>query len=346
MSDGKCPFYPLSPLDSLAPRDYIQELLYFPAVADPTNIFTTLRKALAHTIAEIPILAGCVGSNVLDAQKGTLVVEGPYLIADDMISVKDLRDFYSYTDLRAKRFPPDAIAGNICIPNLPKEPPRVMLAQLNILRGGIMLFVAVFHSVMDGTGVLNILRVWSGYCRRGHGTKLVRPHWSDGGPLQRQGDALSEDILIKPSTPHSYFVGGSETIINYPRAHSTVEQPRAKAAVFFFSDVCLARLKIAATKANSTVGDEDRQSTDWISTNDALSALLWCSITSAREGDAAKTSTTVSWFRMAVDCRSRLSPPISLDYIGNTALLVKAQATPEYLLSAYPSRIADVASLI
>lgn len=90
MAERNGPIHILSPLDNVTTRRRIQKFLYFPALADPSAVVTVLRGALAWTVTALPTLAGCVTSNVQDAQKGSLIFEGPYLTADDMLTVKNL----------------------------------------------------------------------------------------------------------------------------------------------------------------------------------------------------------------------------------------------------------------
>ncbi|ERF68572.1 hypothetical protein EPUS_04670 [Endocarpon pusillum Z07020] len=312
MTNEKHPVHLLTPLDNVAPSIHLQKHLYIPARDDPSALLTTLRDALARTITEVPMLAGCVGPNATGAQRGSLLVEGPYLRAGDILLVKDLRDM-------------------------------LMLAQVYLLHGGLFLFVAIAHTVVDERGLFNILRVWSTRCRGGQDVPLVEPHWTDRKALmQQQGKALSEDTIANLISPEGEPTSSSKTISGHSVMQSTLPPSSVGPAVFFFSNSSLARLKLAAS---ATIAG---QSSPWISTNDALCALFWCSITRARAGESSDNNiiTTVSYFNMMIDCRSRLLPPLPADYIGNSVLATKTHATFGYLLSSDPSRLADVASML
>lgn len=240
---------------------------------------------------------------------------------------------------------------DLALPNLVQEPlvmpAQVLVAQVNILREGILLSLAVAHNVVDERGFFNILRAWSTYCRVDNGLGLVEQHWTDRKPLmQRQESALSEDVLANIWSAPVKTASSSDVPGESPELSPPGSQPSNRTAIFFFPAASLARLKSAASKASADLMEKDSQNKDWISTSDAPCALLWCSITSARASGTLDQCDKVSCFNMAVDCRSRVSPPISHDYIGKVILVTKAQATFEYLLSAYPSRIADVASLL
>ena len=325
MIDQQSLIYPLSPLDHLAPHHHVPKLLYFASSSDPSIIITTLRDALEKTIAALPIIAGTIGPTRHDYHQGFLAVQSPYCGIDDILSVNDISDRYDLDELRVMHFPTDAIPTDLITPPRLGKSAQVMFAQANLLRGGVLLVFAIHHCVMDETGLFNVIRVWSEYCRGGDGMDLVRRDWTDREPLNRSaGSGRFEDhpeySLLpegKPTPP--YF---SETL-------------DVGTAIMFFSDESLDRLKNAAAGvdvregANSIVNaSKTAQDSAWISTNDAICALLWCSISSARisSNNALKVETP-TMFNMAVDGRLRLSPPIPPNYIGNVVAVSKAPTT-------------------
>ena len=90
----------------------------------------------------------------------------------------------------------------------------------------------------------------------------------------------------------------------------------SSSAIFFFSDSALAKLKTTATGENEG---------DWISTNDALCALIWNRVTSARqEIGITDPNPPYTMFNMVINGRSRLPPPIPSDYMGNCVFISKA----------------------
>lgn len=344
MPDTKSAEFPLSPIDMLMPRMHVPKLLYFPSMAEPAAITSNLQAALALTLRSIPILAGSVAlSKQKGVQKGSLSVQSPYFKAEDILSSNDLRDEYSYEQLRAAHFPSGGIAFDAIAPKQfgkAADSTPVMVAQANFLRGGLLLFFAVHHCVLDEVGLFNVMKVWSSNCRGDIGLDYVNPQWFDRSPLlQGAGTGRLQDHPEYALAPEGATARAAEDPSSYyPSSESVLS------AVFFFSDEALERLKMAATEPGADDGDEG---TAWISTNDALIALFWCCITSARvAGSTRATCEIFPLFAMAVNGRSQLRPPMSPDYCGNVVLIAKTLSKINDLLSEQPRCLAKAASLI
>ena len=344
VADQIAAIHPLSPLDHLMGRRYISKLLYFASNSDPAATVATLRSALGRTIAAIPVLAGSVAPIPQKGQKGALSVQKPYHSVDDLFSVKDLRDEYAYDELRSKQFPTDAIPTDLISPPLAGKNAHVMLAQVNLLRGGLLLYVRTNHCVMDGVGSSNLLKVWSSYCRGEDGSKLVQPEWMDQCPLMQQG-AGAGDVQDYPE----YRLAPNLEVAVRPEAAAEYisDSPTVETAIFFFSDASLRLLKSAASHRRVNVIENTQEATASISTNDALCALLWCGITSARQRESTSLASNMpAVFCMAVNGRNRLSPPVPADYGGNVVFISKAYTSPHVLLASNPDRLPVSAALI
>ncbi len=335
---------PLSPIDMLMPRMHVPKLLYFASTAEPATVISNLLAALELTLKDIPMIAGTVALSKREAdQNGSLSVQGPYFKAEDILSTNDLRHEYDYEQLRAAHFPSDGIAFEAIAPKpfgKAADSTPVMIAQVNFLREGLLLFFAVHHCVVDEVGLFNVMRVWSSYCRGGGDLNLVTPQWFDRTPLsQGAGTGRLQDHPEYTLTPEGTIARAAEDPgAFYPSSEN------AHSAIFFFSDEALERLRVAATMPGTT--DEDGGNS-WISTNDALTALLWCCITSARVADSTReTSEIFPLFVMAVNGRTKLRPQISPDYCGSVVLIAKTLVKAEDLLTQQPGRLAKVAGLI
>ena len=324
MIDQQSSIFPLSPLDHLAPHHHVPKLLYFSSTSDLSVVIATFRNALEKTIVALPIIAGTVGSKKHDYHQGFLAVQAPFHGADDILSVNDISDKYDLVKLRAQHFPTNAIPTDLIIPTRLGQSTQVMFAQANILRGGVLLVFAIHHCVMDETGLFNVIRVWSEFCRGADGMKLVQRDWTDRELLSHgTGNGRFEDhpeysLLPEGKPTPMYFSEGSDV----------------GTAILFFSDESLDRLKhIAAQadegkKANGINGSKAKRDSAWISTNDAVCAFLWCSISSARTSSNSDINNeTPTMFNMAVDGRLRLSPPIPPNYVGNVVAVSKAPTT-------------------
>ncbi len=346
MADQAAPLLPvfrLSPLDMLMPRMHVPKLLYFSSTSAPTQILSNLRKALALTIEAMPILGGSItlSDNGKD-QKGSLNVQSPYFTAENILSSKDLSNQYDYQKLCSRHFPSDAVPLEEYAPKLfgtSADSMPVMMAQVNFLNGGLLLFFAVHHCVMDEVGIFNVMKVWSTCARGDPGLDFVSSQWFDREPLmQGAGTGKLEDHPEYTLSPEGIPTNATES----PEVFYT-KSTDVDSAVFFLSDENLERLKSSAIRTES----QDMQGKSWVSTNDALIALFWCSITSARLSEGlADAANIFPRFGMAMNGRGHLKPPMSPDFSGNVVLIAKTFTSAENLLSSNPERLAKAALLV
>ncbi|GAB4852221.1 hypothetical protein Ancab_016413 [Ancistrocladus abbreviatus] len=120
------------------------------------------------------------------------------------------------------------------------------------------------------------------------------------------------------------FPDGHGPIIKLPFAHPDefvirFEAPELRERIFHFASNSLAKLK---GKANTEC------STTTIASFQALSALVWRSITRAR----CLTHDQETSCRLAINNRQRLNPPVSENYFGNLIDTVKGVTTAGELL--------------
>ena len=330
----------LSPNDHLSPRIHTAKLLYFCSNEHPEKIVTTLRNSLKKAVAAFPIVGGSVGLMEGACQTGTLAVQAPFFTVEDTLTVKDLRDDYDYESIRAKAFPPDAVDFSVVVPDFRRNHSRVLLAQANLIRGGLLLAVGFHHNVVDEAGIYSILKLWAAYCRGDDGALLIKPEWTDSTSMMSgEGSGVlahHPEYRLKPaeqSATHvkeyqEYISGGTEG---------------TGSAVIFFSNDALERVKKAATKESTESKNNSAEASQWISTNDALCALIWSRVTAARKLGA---DVPYSMFNMIVDGRSRLNPPISSEYIGNFVFVTTKAALPIHLLDSPAANLGDTAIMI
>lgn len=321
-NEGESLIDQLSPLDHLSPRIHVPKLLYFSSEEHPNLILSTLQDALAKAIAAFPILGGTVALLKEAKQTGTLAVQSPFFSAKDILSVADLSSKYSYAEIRERSFCPDAVDEQLVSPDTAANSSRVMLAQANIIEGGLLLVVACHHCVFDENGIFNVIKLWSSYCQGDKGLHCVTPGWTDRTALMvGRGTGRLEDhpeYQLRPSeNSATHSSAGSTYISQLPDTND-----RSNSAIFFFSDESLVRLK----------HDASQQEKSWISTNDALCALIWSAVTRARN-DICLGDATYSMFNMTVNGRNRLDPPMSAEYTGNAVFISKAFLSLPDLLS-------------
>ncbi|XP_010505699.1 PREDICTED: uncharacterized acetyltransferase At3g50280-like [Camelina sativa] len=220
----------------------------------------------------------------------------------------------------------------------------ILAVQVTELIDGVFIGCSVNHAVTDGTSLWNFINTFAEMSR---GVENVT----------RQPDFTRESVLISPAVlkvPH----GGPKVTFD--------ENAPLRERIFSFSKESIQELKAVVNKkkwltidngeidgvellgkqSNDKLnGKENGKLTEMLESlfgrNDAVSktveissfqslcALLWRAITRARKHPSSKTTT----FRMAVNCRHRLSPKLNPEYFGNAIQSVPTFATAGEVLS-------------
>ncbi|RFU81185.1 trichothecene 3-o-acetyltransferase [Trichoderma arundinaceum] len=176
------------------------------------------------------------------------------------------------------------------------EPAPVISIQANFIEGGVLIAFAAQHNILDMNGMAQAIRLFAKAYR---GEQFTQYEIEQGNRDRRNiVRLLGPD---EPKTDLTRFTvppGGAE----HPEPPSDV-----KWAYFNFSGQKLAELKKTASTSGS-----------WISTDDALSALVCQRITSARlqRLGAGPPGTTVGFCR-AINGRRYLETPLPREYMGH-----------------------------
>ncbi|KAK3364550.1 transferase family-domain-containing protein [Lasiosphaeria hispida] len=259
---------------------YTQLCLCF-SVADDAN-----RQAAAGVLAQgleklaqrLPWLAGKIVSISPNEGNSEVFKIVPWASAPPLV-VRELRGNPSaptMETLQNANFPMEMLDEGIIAPYMTipggtagsaPDPTAVFAVQINHIDGGILLTIVAHHQVMDLVGQIQVMRLLSKACR-GEGlsdaevliantdrSNIIPPLGDDPEPVRQ----LSRQ-KVKPS----------------PLVPSGQEIDKAVSvwASFSFSQTSLAALKAAAL-ATATSSK--------ISTDDALTALVWQSLTRARQ---------------------------------------------------------------
>ncbi|XP_015884294.3 uncharacterized acetyltransferase At3g50280 [Ziziphus jujuba] len=177
--------------------------------------------------------------------------------------------------------------------------------QVTELKDGVFIGCSMNHAIGDGTTYWNFFNTWSEIFQK----------------IQRNSD----NSISRPPVLERWCLPGHGPIINLPFTHhdefiSRFVSPQLRERFFHFSSESVAKLK---AKANA-----EYNNTKKISSFQSLTALVWRSITRVRR--LQPNQTTSCW--LAIDCRSRISPPLSRDYFGNSVSKVRGVATAGNLL--------------
>ncbi|KAL9043676.1 MAG: hypothetical protein Q9214_003145 [Letrouitia sp. 1 TL-2023] len=283
-------------------------MLCFPLsqTIDHLCVTSTLQQAAQRLIEFIPWLGGQVVSQK-QTGKSDIYQVVPY---DDpcppILRIKHLDEFSSYEELRKARAPASKLDASITAPmkGFPDSPdpsvPRPVLAiQANFLYGGLILCFAGMHNVMDGNGLGQLVKHFATLCRGEQiafrdieAILLDRKHIPP--PLQTD-QPLLDHSNVRKKAEQSTDAGAHEF--------------RSIWSYFSISSAKLAQLKAEASK-------DIKNKDDWVTSNDALTALMWKAVTKARSArlDRGEQTTLVR----AVNGRRKVKPPIPDGYIGNS----------------------------
>ncbi|KAL8791731.1 MAG: hypothetical protein Q9195_005668 [Heterodermia aff. obscurata] len=334
----------LSPADQIMTSDYVCFLMLFPLPvgSDYREVYSKLATGLSLTLSEIPLIGGYIAPvEGSDGSKVQINVDDGYgvdLIYRDLTSPDSHANFkYSYEELKRDHFPCSAFDPMAFMPLqlfMPKPEPAVMAAQLNFINGGLIMSICINHKASDGMALAAIIRAWAKHTKVADtatddslsaAVENITPRSMDRSPMcNGLAGGHVEDFP-------EYKVADDKGATNPAQADVAAETAAAAAAaasaspsnsppgplkltIVHFPAERLAHLKQAASPPNPSDG--------WISTNDAICALLWRNISRVRTGLARQNGSPLPPqsplnFTLAVEARRRLDPPLSKEYLGS-----------------------------
>ncbi|XP_045825565.1 uncharacterized acetyltransferase At3g50280-like [Trifolium pratense] len=174
--------------------------------------------------------------------------------------------------------------------------------QVTELVDGVFIGCSMNHSIGDGTAYWNFFNTFSEIFQ--NGANLL--------PITHQ------------PIHNKWFPEGYGPIINLPYKHHDefilrYEAPILRERIFHFSAESIAKLKAKANKESNT---------DKISSFQSLSALVWRSITRARQ--LQHDQKTIC--KLAINNRTRMKPSLPKEYFGSLAYAVRTETTVKELL--------------
>ncbi|KAE8365530.1 ClpP/crotonase-like domain-containing protein [Aspergillus caelatus] len=285
-----------------------------PKDVNKEQVVDQLHIALHHTVQRVPFLAGSVVPN--SEQEG----DRPWLrnISPNghaYLDVKDLCDQISYADLAKANFSQDLFdADQLCsLPQviyIQQEPVEVCRFRVNFIQGGVILVIQILHTVIDGTGVTECVKIFAENLRKAHAGEFGHPlqttneKWVSDRTALVSGEGRMGDIENHPAFTTSAF------------AHGNITGVEQACRTYRISRDALVELKKAASPSFP------RDAEDWISTGDAIAALIWRSILVARHRAGALPADAVAKFGQPVDCRKLLELP--KPYFGNAFYIMRS----------------------
>ncbi|KAJ5738129.1 hypothetical protein N7493_001284 [Penicillium malachiteum] len=334
----------LTALERIGPKGYVRYLFPFQLEEDYDidHVARILRAGYDALRVRLPEVA-CEAVPDIDCEQAGVMKYAKRNDEIEPLVVKDLRDTYpsTYTELKERRFPVSCFnADTFC--RCDTWPERgnmvpIALVQANFIRGGLILSWNMLHMAGDGTSFCIWTEIWAEGCRQAQGdyespVDLPEAIWKDRKqfmkPSGRNNGKIEDhpEYTILPFTP--------------PGMPPKMVSPNHRGQVYYFSPESLARLKADASPVYATQPTDQK----WISTNDALSALLWRTVMAVQHPIEELEEDPVSVFNVALDGRQRADPPVHSNTLGCFLEWTAPSASIRDMLTKFS--IADLAILV
>jgi hypothetical protein len=323
----------ISDMDHTMPKIYVQivEVFKLPPDAEKSRIVDNMVKGLEYTLSQFPILAGNLK---MDAENGRLWVTKKRESSVEL-SVRDVAEsFPSYEELERSDFPAVSFKGHMLLPKAVTEKQLfsplgdnqdddtiISTFQINFIKGGLILGVAIHHNCSDGPGCDGFLTMWA---------KNVAAV-SKGTPFQTIPDgALDRSRLSarKPDAARWKQLDQKFPILKdgggpAPPPPADFKMPDLVIRMWHFPKSKTAELK---SKAMSQTG------VGWISTYDAIMSILWKTITQSKLELLQPDLDKEVILAHGVNTRKIFDPPLPETFMGNAVALARTE----------PLRISDL----
>ncbi|KAM0810260.1 hypothetical protein AB5N19_10608 [Seiridium cardinale] len=319
----------LSSLDWLMPRTYVNQIICFPT--NSSQVFEILREGLRGTVHDVPHLLSGVEDQ--EYPKGSVQLTTPYQAVEDLFSWQDLSGTLDYSTLKENHFPPSAFtAPSIRSPETTPPyptPEPVFRARLSLVKGGVLLCVAVHHCTTDVTGFGALLKIWAAHCRSRSSAEVgFDPSWYDRSLLR--GPSLETTVKLPDTVPDLIHVVERDEMPTTVK--STYRDIIYETRIFYFPQATLQELKIAINEHLPNL--ENR--VPWVSTGDILTAMLWSATIWTDQGgvEVAPDNGVMCAVGIPVNFRSRLNPKLPQGYLGAAFGMTTVSVARADLLSA------------
>jgi hypothetical protein len=338
----------LAPLDALHPVHYSRRLLIFRCDSSTERAaqLAALKSGLQDLVSRCPILGGIISPLPPDEahdvhEDWRTILPGQGL----ELAVRDFRTkLVSFAELERANFPPVQLPYDLLVPvpqNISNDRPYAACKiQFTAIEGGTIITLGHSHTVADGVGTNELMRIFS------EATRLAQEDKKEISANEGRSPATGSTIGDNRSMLRNITTDITFNIQHHPAytLHESHEDPahpfKAPSPEFpvllHISATNLAQLKCDASTPDATP----------ISTHDALVALMWRSVLLIRskrsaQSQAMPASTLGSMF-MPSDARRQLNLPSS--YIGNAVYQLTAALPLGTLFS--PSGLQAAASAV
>lgn len=333
--------FKLSVLDHSTPPCYIRFVLMF-SMQDVAAAVSRLETGAELLIREMPFLASDLDSDANSLQGGTGLVEMRPRSRDkaDILQVHPIDS--SYDEICSAASERDVGCAPLSFFPEPSRPAPIFRLQVNSLRDGIALGIALHHGLIDGTGIGVFVHKLASCCRG--------PVSSSFGPSVRGSETtvatqrvardmltayvhetppLSSQEKLEHSKEFTLLSDIPEGIGGFNDGVSEV----AKSLSSRYFRLSAAKIRDLKALCNRFINESTHLqlahgNTRWVSSNDLVVSLLGICVSRARE--AAHSRACIHNHQqeglgicMAVDVRKRLDPPLPAGFFGNAVLLLR-----------------------
>ncbi|RKK96237.1 hypothetical protein BFJ68_g14499 [Fusarium oxysporum] len=337
--------YPLSLMGHIMPKVYVlvAEVFALPDLTDNDVTVQNMTAGLEFATSQFPILAGVLEMDtatgrmwVARQRDSTVSLHVKYMLREG--------EFPSYKELAEKEFPASSLTGSQLLPDFVtakqlhsplgdnnEEGIAVAAFQLNFIRGGLIIGLAIHHSVSDGPGCDGFLTAWaenSSAAAKAAPFIPAKQHFSvHGTPLDVESPTRVRKEELERTLAVVRDAGG-------PMAPPPAgfKMPSLMAQMWHFPK---SKIDLLKTKASSEGVN------NWISTYDAIIAVLWSSVTRSKlemlNPDLESKATLVH----AVDTRKVWNPPLPERFLGVGAAAARCEPlTVNDIITGNLSRLA------
>ncbi|MCJ1243272.1 hypothetical protein MMC30_000469 [Trapelia coarctata] len=339
-------------------RLYVPLILCFKldSNADSKKIFADLVAGLSRTLVELPFTAGRIVPED-DSSAWVQIVVGP----DPGVTLKfkehripEIKSSVcTFEELEQGHFAQSKLDSFQPAPKRTEDVDEPVLhLEANFIDGGLLLACCFHHSAFDASAWSRFLRVFSGHTNAATtGWTVVSSRFTsealDRSPLfETPSNFKLEDcselkvIEIPTSMPTPQNGTQTETPHNQDRYKEKLAMtglPEQSAPVIGYWYFPAEKLRKLKAMAQSTC-----EADSWISTSDALLALIWRRSSAARGLLERGIESSTLWFPMNVRSRLGLHP----DYMGNATYMAYTKFSMSELCSRYPDAQSRAATQI
>ncbi|KAH6648815.1 hypothetical protein BKA67DRAFT_638253 [Truncatella angustata] len=310
--------------EHVGPKGWIRDMacLELAEDYDAEHISSILKTAWASFKSRTPLVgveAVPLGLDVKPAGMLKLQAYSDGEIEDFL--VKDHRSddtIPSFAQLQAQGFPNAAMDNEkLCLrgrggewPNFAVDRLATNLMQANLIKGGLLLNHLCFHAFGDATSMWKLLELFAEDVRKAQGLSIERPAEIPTADRAKLSQSTGKNVCSNFADQHKEFIHIPFTPEGLPEG---LINARHHAHVFRFTPESIQALKAECAPSNVRVLKDQipqDQLPAFISTNDALTALLWKSVQRAENPDY-------------VDPDSNLAPSVVMASLADLACLIR-----------------------